>query len=581
MIATYKLSIAESLAQVLGCAPADLLIHIQSCPPQVEGDFSYACFALAKEQKKSPLHIAQELSKTCPLPQGFSRIIVAGAYVNFCIDRDEFSRSLLKNIFEKGHHYGKSEIGAGKTVVIDYSSPNLGKELAFHHLRGTMLGNSLAHIFTDCGYQVVRVNHLGDWGTSYGKLMVMVLRENPTISAAELPALTISDLNLLYQKFTQALTDDPDLENLARDAFARLERAEEPYVSLWKAFRATTLSELNRIYNLLGVGFDDTRGESFFIEDSKLLTQKLIDQGLARESEGALIVPMDDDTLPPLLLRKKDGSTLYATRDLSAALFRNKEYHFDANLYIVDNGQALHFKQCFSVLNKMGCDFVDKCEHIPFGLILNKNAEGKWEKGKTRAGQASLLRDVLEKATDKIESIILEKNPSLIDRRATAQKIAVGALVFNDLKNKRLGDVKFEWDAVLSFEGDTGPYIQNALVRLSSIMRKSSYGLNLAEHLSTHIPHLKLEVLSEATTQSLMDSLAIWPQKTKEAAQLREPSVLGQYALELAEKSHAFIHNCRILGSDFEQERLLLVYCTHQVLGGVLEQLGVPLIEAM
>lgn len=579
-IASYKQLMAESLAKALNTSTESILPAISTCPPNIEGDFAFPCFPFAKEMRKAPPLIAKDLAAACTAPLGFSKVIAVGGYVNFCLDKTIFTSQVLNTIYTSGHGFGKSSIGKGKTITIDYSSPNLGKELAFHHLRGTMLGNSLAHILEDCGYKVIRINHLGDWGTSYGKLMVMVLRENKSITTDDLQKLTISDLNLLYQGFAKALEADPSLEDAAREAFAKLEQGQQPYTELWKAFRATTLVELNRIYEMLGVRFDDTRGESFFIDPARKLTAELIESKLAVESEGALVIHLDDLELPPLLLRKSDGSTLYATRDLCAAMYRNTEYKFDANLYIVDNGQSLHFKQCFASLKKIGVDFVDRCEHIPFGLILNKSAEGKWEKGKTRAGQASLLRDVLERATDKIESIIIEKNPELKDRRDIALKIAVGALVFNDLKNKRINDVKFEWDAVLSFEGDTGPYVQNALVRLASIMRKSSMD-DVYTSLSSKLSGLDYSALCEPSAQALLTALALWPQKTEEAADIREPSILGQYALELAEKSHAFIHNCRILGSDKETERLLLVYCAHQVLGGVLTQLGVPLIEAM
>jgi len=460
-----------------------------------------------------------------------------------------------------------------KTVAIDYSSPNIGKELAFHHLRSTMLGNSLARIFKANGYKVERINHLGDWGTQFGKLIVMYLRERLPLDAQTLSNLTVKELNRLYAQFSKVSKDEPELEDKAREAFAKLEKGDEFYRKLWTSFKEATLKELKRIYKIMGVDFDHYTGESFFETHIPSVVKELQAKDLLVNSQERDVVLLDELSLPPCLIRKSDGSTLYATRDLAAAIYRKKEFNFDKCLYIVDNGQALHFRQVFAVLGKMGFEWNNDCEHIPFGLILHKNEEGKWEKGKTRAGTASLLRDVIEAASEKILAVINEKNPALENKEALATKIGVGAIVFNDLKNRRQMDVKFDWDAALSFDGATGPYVQNAHVRLCSILRKSNKNALELE--------FKSEELLDQNSYDLIKALSCKEEKINIACESREPCTLAQYSLELAEAAHRFIHNNRVIGSSEENSRLFLVYCTQQVLESLLELLGIAPIKEM
>ena len=546
------------------------------------GDWSLPCFTLAKKLRKAPKIIAEELAAKFPAPDGFEKTEALNGYWNFYADKKSFIEITLNEIAEKKLNYGNKKEN-GKTVVIDYSSPNIGKELAFHHLRSTMLGNSLAKIFKANGYKVERINHLGDWGTQFGKLIVMYLRENLPTDEQTLSNLTIKELNKLYASFSKISKDEPDLEGKAREAFALLEKGDEFYRKLWTAFKNATLKELTRIYKMMGVDFDHYTGESFFEDKIPAVVAELTQKELLVNSQEREVVLLEDLDLPPCLIKKSDGSTLYATRDLAAAIYRKKEYNFDKCLYIVDNGQALHFKQVFAVLNKMGYGWSQNCEHIPFGLILHKSEDGKWEKGKTRTGTASLLRDVIEAATEKILTLINEKNPDLANKEETAQKIGIGAIVFNDLKNRRLMDVKFDWDAALSFEGATGPYVQNAHVRLCSILKKSR-GEPLrspaGEHAPTDIQFNPNELLDQ-NSYDLVKMLSQKAEKINAACENKEPYMLAQYSLELAEAAHRFIHNNRVLGSKEENSRLFLVYCTQQILESILELLGIAAIKEM
>jgi len=568
---SFEDKIAELAEQTTHWTKTEALSMLTIPPDPSCGDWSLPCFTLAKKLRKAPKIIAEELAANFPAPQGFEKTQALNGYWNFYADKKSLMERTLGGIKEKGLEFGFAE-PKNKTIAIDYSSPNIGKELAFHHLRSTMIGGSLAKIYKASGYKVERINHLGDWGTQFGKLIVVYLKENLPTDEQTLSNLTVKELNKLYAAFSTMCKKEPELENQAREAFAKLEKGDEFYRKLWTAFKDATLKELTRIYKIMGVDFDHFTGESFFEDKIPAVIEELEKKNLLVNSQERDVVLLGED-MPPCLIRKSDGSTLYATRDLAAAIYRKKEYDFDKCLYVVDNGQALHFKQVFAVLGKMGYEWSSGCEHIPFGLILHKNEEGKWEKGKTRTGTASLLRDVIEAASAKIFDVINEKNPELENKEEIATKIGIGAIVFNDLKNRRLMDVKFDWDAALSFEGATGPYVQNAHVRLCSILRKS--GKNALELT------FKSEELLDRSSYDLIKMLSRKEEKINVACENNEPYMLAQYSLELAEAAHRFIHDNRVLGSSEENSRLYLVYCAQQVLESVLELLGISAIREM
>ncbi len=575
---SYKEDIGLLLEKAVGTSKDEIIPLISIPPANIDADFSLPCFTLARLLKKSPVLIAKELADSLELPNHFEKVVAVNGYLNFLLNQELFSEKLLKEVYSQKSDYGKNDLGKGKTITLDYSSPNMGKELAFHHLRGTMLGNSLSHLLMANGYHVVRINHLGDWGTSYGKLIHMYLLRGLPTDEQSLKEITIEELNKLYQAFVKELENNPETEDKARLIFQQLEQGDKLYTKLWQSFKNTTLNELKRIYAILGVEFDSYKGEAAYTQDAIKLIEELKTKAIVTPSRGAFIVDLEKHELPPLMMQKSDGSTLYATRDICAARSRQSEYKFHKNLYVVDNGQSLHFKQFFIVLKQMGMEWATDCEHVPFGLILNKNKEGKWEKGKTRAGHSSLLKDVIEQATTKITTIIEDKNPDLTNKKTIAQNIAVGALVFNDLKTKRINDVKFEWDKVLAFEGDTGPYVMNAYVRLCSILRKSS--IEEGDE-NPFTKTLQFKNLKDKAALNLIHVLAQFPEKVKTAGKSYEPYHLGQYALSVAEKVHQFIHFCRVLNSDEEYERLYLVFCTRIVLKNTMNLLGIPLVESM
>lgn len=536
------------------------------------GNFSFPCFSLAKLLKKNPKLIAEELADQIILPVGLAKVEALNGYLNFYMDRAFLASKVLLEIEEKKLNYGHAPKN-NKSVVIDFSSPNMGKELAFHHLRSTMIGNSLSKIYEANGYKVERVNHLGDWGTAFGKLIVMYLKENLPLEDQELEKLSVKELNLLYASFANEAKSNPEIEEEARKAFTRLEQGDALYRKLWAAFKEATLKELRRLYQILGVSFDHYVGESFFEDKIPAVIETLQQKKLLIKSQDLDVVMLEDKKLPPCLIRKSDGSTLYATRDLAAAIYRKETFDFEKCLYVVDLGQSLHFKQVFEVLKQMDYAWSQDLLHIPFGLILQQNEEGKWEKGKTRTGTASLLRDVIEAATQKILDFIEEKNPNLADKKTVATQIGVSALVFNDLKNKRLMDVKFDWDAALSFEGATGPYVQNALVRLYSIMRKAAYTVDKND--------VQWDQIIDDTAYELIKTLGRKEENIRKACEANEPSILAQYALDIAEAAHRFIHHNRVLGSPEEQSRLFLVQQAQTVLENTIELLGLYPIQQM
>jgi arginyl-tRNA synthetase len=581
---TFKRDIARVISPATGLDEAAVEGAITLPQHSTHGDFSFPCFPLAKRLRKAPAAIAEELARTLTPPAGFTKIEALSGYLNFFVDKADFARRVLTEVLVRGADYGLSTEGNGKTIAIDYSSPNMGKELAFHHLRGTMIGNSLSRVFAKRGYKVKRINHLGDWGTSYGKLIVMFQREK--MSPNEIENLTIERLNGLYTAFSRAAEQDPTLEDQARAAFARLEAGDAVYYALWANFREVTLRELRRLYGILNVDFDAWVGEEFFANARHGQLQKALEllesRNLLVKSQGAEIVDLEAEGMPPALIRKSDGSTLYITRDLAAALYRWDAYAFERCFYVVDNGQSLHFQQLFKVLEKTGAAWADRCEHVPFGLVLHKSEEGNWEKGKTRSGHSSLLKDVLEAARDKILAIMAEKNPEAAQKEGLALRIAVGALVFSEMKNRRLNDIRFEWDQALSFEGDSGPYVQNAHVRLCSILRKAGAEELLAKSFSEKdLAALRWEIFADENAFAVLDLLAQYPERIGAAANARDPVVLAQFVLSLADATHRFLHNSRVIGSDEEHERLLLARAAQSVLSQSLELIGVPAIESM
>jgi arginyl-tRNA synthetase len=460
----YKSVICQRINEITGLETGtiDNLIEI---PPKPEmGDYAFPCFQLSKTMRKAPNLIAGELKEKIN-SEGFEKIETAGAYLNFFVDKSSLIKSTLEKALQEKDSYGFSEIGKGKNITIDFSSPNIAKPFHVGHLYSTVIGNSLYRILSSQGYNCISINHLGDWGTQFGKLIVAYKR---WVDEEALDKEPIKELLRIYVKFHDEAEKDPSLDDLARMHFKRLEDGGEEELALWKKMTDVSLKEFNRVYEMLGVKFDSYAGESFYNDKMDAVVQEIKDKNLLTESKGALVVDLEEYNMPPCIIMKSDGATIYATRDLTAAEYRKKTYDFYKNIYVVGTPQALHFKQVFTTLKLMGHEWAEDCVHVGFGLV--KFADKKLA---TRTGDVIFLEDLLNEAVSRSRELIEQKSPNLEDKDEVSKKIGIGAVVFTYLKNNRERDIVFSWDDMLNFEGETGPYVQYAYARGKSILRKA------------------------------------------------------------------------------------------------------------
>jgi arginyl-tRNA synthetase len=536
-------------------------------PPSVQlGDYAFPCFPLAKALRKAPQAIAAELASAFQPTALVREARAAGPYLNFFVDRVAYSRASLSAVVEQGGAYGSSEEGQGKTVVIDYSSPNIAKPFGVGHLRTTVIGHALYRIYSHLGHPVVRVNHLGDWGTQFGKLIVAFKRWG---DEAALAANAIQTLYELYVRFHAEVERQPELEDEARYWFKRLEDGDPEARALWQRFRDLSWQEFSRIYERLDIGFDAIAGESFYEPYLEHTVERIRQAGLVTVSDQALIVDLRPYNMPPCLLRKKDEATLYATRDLAAALYRHDTYRFWKMLYVVGADQRLHFQQVFKVLELMGFPWARDCVHVDFGLIKFND-----EKMGTRRGNIIFLEDVLDRAVELAEHIVHEKNPTLPNKRQVAEMVGIGAVVFAFLSTRRVKDVNFEWETVLTFEGETGPYVQYTHARACSVLRKAGAAVRA---------DVDCTPLAEDEAFALTRLLADYPAVLRRAAEHYEPFFVTDYLLTLCEAFNKYYHNYRILTDDMQvrQARLLLVQGVQTVIQGGLQLLGIKAPEEM
>ena len=572
--------IARALAEHLPVTADEALALLQSPPTPDMGDYGLPCFTLAAALRRAPAAIAAQLQEQVALPPGVREARADGPYLNFFVDRPAVTAAVLRRIIRQADSYGRSDAGAGARIVVEYSSPNIAKHLGVHHLRSAIIGGALCRLFEFLGYEAVGLNFLGDWGTGFGKLIAAFER----YCAGDASELSVSDLQDLYVRFSAEAGEDPGLEQAARDAFRRLEEGESAARRLWDAFKRVSLDEFERIYRMLGISFDRYTPESDYIEQIPGLLQRVRESGAARESEGALIVPLADEDLPPLMLQKSDGSSLYATRDLCAAEHRWDEFRFERSLYVVGNEQALHFDQLKAVLRGMGCPWADRMEHVSFGLMKFRDAEtGRARKGSTRGGEMLLLDDVLREAVERAAQK-LHENADRLEEDAPlgelAAQIGIGAVIFSDLSTRRARDVLFDWDKVLDFEGATGPYVQYAHARLCSILRKADRPVP---------PDVDFALLALPEEWALVRQLGDFPRRVRRAAADCEPFVIVGYLLDLcAEFSTYYSAGMReparrVLCPDRELSaaRLLLTQATRHVIRNGLRLLGMSAPERM
>lgn len=504
---------AEAVAARAGVAATDLKVE---SPPRPElGDLAIGCFAIAKAQNKSPADVAKEIAAAFTPTALLASATAAGPFVNFRADRAHTYRWLVDAALRGRLVPG--EIGTGKTICIDYSSPNISKHLAYHHIRGTTIGHALAQIFRALGYRVVGINFLGDWGTTHG----MLLAAHALWGAPE--PLDVTGLNAMYVKFREAMKTNPELEQQGRDWFKRLESGDPDARALWQKFRDVSWAEFASVYEMLGIEFDEVRGESAYEPDMPRVLAELRAQGLITESQGAQVVELEGEKTP-IILETKDGTTLYATRDIAAAEYRWTTYHFTRSLYVVDRGQALHFRQLFKLLAKAGHAWAASCEHVPYGLI---RLGGK--KTSTRLGNVVLMRDVFKIAQDEVRPKITEHNPEMAPEliEKTAQQVGIGAVVFANLASQREKDVDFDLDKAISLDGDSGPYLQYSHARCASITRKAGEPI-------TSIEGIEFSLLTTDAEWAVARKLLDLPEIVVRAADASEPHVIAHYLLDLA-----------------------------------------------
>ncbi|GMA48134.1 arginine--tRNA ligase [Tetragenococcus muriaticus] len=527
------------------------------------GDVAFPAFSLAKIYRKAPQQIVSDLAEKID-DASFEKIAPVGPYLNFFMDKKKVSHDILTTVIEQGAHYGDFNLGNNDNVPIDMSSPNIAKPISMGHLRSTVIGNSIALILQKVGYHPIKINHLGDWGTQFGKLIIAYKRWGTEEEVRNDP---IGELLRLYVKFHEEAEEDPSLEEEGRAAFRQLENDDQEAVSLWQWFRSESLKEFDKIYDMLGITFDSYKGEAFYEDKMDEIVKLLEEKHLLKEDQGAEIVDLSAYGLNPALIKKRDGGTLYITRDMAAALYRKRTYNFAKSLYVVGNEQSYHFKQLKATLKEMGYNWADDIQHIPFGLITK---DGK--KLSTRKGQIVLLEDVLNDAIRSAQEQITEKNPSLENKEEVAKQVGVGAVIFHDLKTDRLNTFDFTLDEVVRFEGETGPYVQYTYARAMSILRKVNF-----------VPDkTKNYALDDIESWEIVKFIQDYPEMILEAANKYEPSVVAKHAIKLAQAFNKYYGNTRVLADDGQQEaRLALVYVVTVLLKEDLHLLGLQAPDRM
>ena len=535
-------------------------------PPKPElGDFAFPCFSLAKSMRKAPNMIAEDIAAKIGKPDYINEIKIQGAYLNFFVNKEMFVKEVISAASDE--NYGSLDIGVGKNICIDYSSPNVAKNFHVGHLRTTIIGNSLYKIFTKMGYNVTRINHLGDWGTQFGKLIVAYKKWG---NKEDIERDGVLALMNIYVKFHEEAEKNDSLNDEAREWFAKMEQGNEEALEIWQWFKDISLKEYMRIYELLGMEFDSFNGESFYRDKTENVVNLLNDKNLLVESEGAKIVPLDDYDMAPCLILKKDGSSIYATRDLAAILYRHDTYNFDKCIYVTGQEQKLHFAQVFKVIELMGYDYYDKLVHVPYGLVSLGGA-----KLATRSGNIIFAEDILHQSIDKVKEIIDEKNPDIANKDETAKIIGVGAIIFNDLFNQRIKDVAFNWDKILNFDGETGPYVQYTYARAASVLRKAGIA-----HVEGDVDY---SLLTDDESMNLLKEISRFKEVIVDAADKLEPFIITRYAVSVAQSFNRFYHENRINVEDdnLKLARIKVVEITKRVIKDALELIGIGVVEEM
>ena len=568
-----KMQLVEILAGVLPeLEAAEIEKMIETPPDSAMGDFAFPCFKLAKVMRKAPQMIAADVAEKLAGSEAFSEVKNVNAYVNFFMNRAEVATATVDEVIAKGEAFGGSNMGAGQKVIVEYSSPNIAKPFHIGHIRSTVIGNSIYKIYDALGYETIRINHLGDYGTQFGKMIVAYKKWGNREDVEREP---IKSLLAYYIKFHDEAEKDPALEDEARATFTRLEAGEPEEVELWQWFRDESLKEFTYVYDMLGIEFDSYAGESFYSDKMDRIVDIMNDRGILKESEGAQIVDLEEYNMTPALIKKKDGSTLYITRDIAAAVYRKEHYDFDKNIYVVASQQNLHFQQWFKIIELMGFDWSEKCVHVPFGMVSLEDGTMS-----TRKGKVVFLLDVLNKAVDQTREIIKEKNVAEEDVDQIAREVGIGAVMFQELSNNRIKDYTFAWDKVLNFEGETGPYVQYTHARACSVLRKSA---EAAEAVISGQIKPDMSYVTGDSAYERIKSIAVFPEVVKEAAEKYEPSIITRHIIDVAQFFNKFYHDEHILvdNEDEKAAKLAVVYAAKQTIKNGLALLGISAPEKM
>lgn len=560
----FKEQIAEGLARETGLEANELLYKIETPPDRKMGDYAFPTFMLAKTMRKNPAVIAQELKEKLSDVEDVREIAVAGPYLNFFIDTTALAENVLKAVLEEGDRFGSSDIGKGKTTIVEYSSPNIAKPFHIGHIRTTIIGDSIKRIYKHLGYNVEAINHLGDYGTQFGMMIEAYKRwgDDDVIEKNPIP-----ELVKLYVRINQEAETNKELLDNSREWFRKLESGDKEAVALWQWFRDLSLDEFKRVYDMLDVEFDSYRGESYYSDLMLKAVDEIKAKGLLVEDQGAQIINLDKYNLPPAIIIKSDGSTIYLTRDIATAIFRKDTYDFYKNIYVVGSQQNLHFQQLKAILKEMGYDWADDCIHVPFGMV--SLPEGTLS---TRRGKVVYLEDVLNRATEKVDDILREREEkngyTMENREELARQVGIGAVKFQELFNQRIKDYVFDWDRTLSFDGETGPYVQYTHARMHSLLEKGAFD---------PAKSVDVKALTLDDEKELLQQLYGFNQVIVDSHEKYEPYLVTRYITECAKTFNKYYTNTPILveDDDIKNARLLLVYGVKNMIKIGLNLLGI------
>ena len=570
----FKKEIAEIIAKNLeGLTEDEIKSMIEIPQDQSMGDYAFPCFRLAKTMRKAPNLIAAELAEKLQGEQLFSEVSPVNAYVNMFVSREEMIKSTVSEVLEEKENFGRSDIGGNKKVIVEFSSPNIAKPFHIGHIRSTVIGNSLSKIYDALGYDVFKINHLGDYGTQFGKMICAYRRWGNREDVINSPIKTLLGY---YTKFHVEVEEHPELEDEARAIFTKLEQGSKEEVELWQWFREESLKEFQRVYDMLGIEFDSYNGESFYSDKMPRFEKELSDKGLLQESNGAQVVDLEEYKLGTALIKKSDGSSLYITRDIAAAVYRKENYDFYKNIYVVATQQNLHFQQLFKIIELMGYDWANQCVHVPFGMV--RLEEGTMS---TRHGRVVFLEDVLNGAIEKTREIIEEKNPNIENLEEITSQVGIGAVVFNELSNNRIKDYTFKWDQILNFDGETGPYVQYTHARCASLLRKAGEDIVAKAQDPKNVDFALLAKSDSA--YELTKLIYAFPGVVEQAGEKYEPSIITRHIIDIAQCFNKFYHDEHIIVDDEVEKisKIALVIATKRVIATGIGLLGMKAPERM